>query len=78
MTDIVIRPNQPAPIVVSNGQASTPTVSSTQQRLNITIPTGPQGPKGDPGNDAQWDSMTLEEYNAIPFKDPNTLYVIVP
>ena len=27
---------------------------------------------------AKWDSMTQTEYNALPTKDPQTLYVIVP
>jgi hypothetical protein len=39
---------------------------------------GPTGPAGAAGADAQWDSMTQAEYDALPVKDPNTLYVIVP
>lgn len=35
---------------------------------------GPQGPPGDAG---QWWSGTLAEYNAIPIKDPDTLYVVI-
>lgn len=32
------------------------------------------GPKGDPG---KWVSMTQAQYDAIPVKDPETLYVII-
>jgi len=35
------------------------------------------GPKGPPGNDAKWVSMTQAAFNALPVKDPNTLYVIL-
>lgn len=35
---------------------------------------GPQGPQGLPG---QWTQMTQAAYDALPTKDPNTLYVIV-
>lgn len=49
--------------------------------VNVTArtgPAGPTGPPGPPGAAAQWDSMTQAEYDALPDKDPNTLYVIVP
>ena len=48
-------------------------------------PTGPQGPKGDKGEQGETgpkgDSIliwtgTIEEYNAIIEKDPNTIYLI--
>lgn len=39
--------------------------------------TGPAGPPGPPGVSGAWVSMTQAEYDAIPMKDPNTLYVIV-
>lgn len=35
---------------------------------------GGPGPQGPPG---QWDALTQTEYNALPSKDPNTLYVII-
>ena len=35
------------------------------------------GPPGPPGADAHWVSMTQSEYDALPVKDPETLYVIV-
>ena len=38
---------------------------------------GSQGIPGSPGSDAQWDSMTQAEYDALATPDPNTLYVIV-
>lgn len=37
-----------------------------------------KGPKGDPGEDASWVTMTQAEYDALPTKDPLTLYLIVP
>lgn len=40
-------------------------------------PAGPPGPPGPPGPQAQWVQMTQAEYNALPVKDPNTLYVII-
>jgi hypothetical protein len=54
--------------------------SPLYQPIQVTVPTGKQGVKGDPGQpgqDAQWDSMTQAEYDALPDKDPNTLYVII-
>lgn len=42
--------------------------------------TGAQGPKGDTGaQGAQgvWVQMTQAAYDALPVKDPNTLYVII-
>jgi Domain of unknown function (DUF4082) len=35
---------------------------------------GPPGPKGDP---ALWVELTQAEYDALPVKDPNTLYIII-
>lgn len=49
-----------------------------------TFITGPKGDKGDPGASGepgpqgQWDAMTMAEYDALPSKDPATLYVIIP
>jgi hypothetical protein len=37
-------------------------------------PTGPQGPMGPPGE--TWVVMTQTEYDALPVKDPDTLYII--
>jgi hypothetical protein len=37
-------------------------------------PVGNTGPQGPPG---QWTQMTQAAYNALPVKDPNTLYVII-
>ena len=39
---------------------------------------GPKGDPGPPGPQGQWESMTQEEFDAIPVKDPETLYVIMP
>jgi hypothetical protein len=38
---------------------------------------GPPGPEGPAGADAEWVQMTQAEYDALPIKDPNTLYVVV-
>ena len=43
-------------------------------------PAGPQGPAGQPGPEGpqgQWLRMTQAAYDALPVKDPATLYVIV-
>ena len=52
-------------------------VSTPEQPVNVTVPVGKTGPKGPKGDDAQWDAMTQAEYDALPVKDSNTLYVIV-
>ena len=41
-----------------------------------TGPEGPQGPIGPQGESGLWWSGTQAEYDAIPVKDPDTLYVI--
>lgn len=38
---------------------------------------GAPGPPGPAGADAEWVQMTQAEYDALPTKDPNTLYVVV-
>jgi hypothetical protein len=38
---------------------------------------GPQGPQGPPGPQGEWVGLTQAEYDALPFKDPDTLYVII-
>jgi hypothetical protein len=56
-------------------------IAGSPNGVNVTARTGPAGPAGPPGPAgaaAQWDSMTQAEYDALPDKDPNTLYVIVP
>lgn len=37
----------------------------------IEVYGGPQGPPG------EWTQLTQAQYNAMPTKDPNTLYVII-
>ena len=32
---------------------------------------------GPPGEDAQWDRMTQAQFDALPTKDSETLYVII-
>ena len=60
------------------------TVTPTQpSKIQVTVPVGKQGVKGDKGDsglngaDAQWAKLTQAEYDALPTKDPNTLYVII-
>jgi hypothetical protein len=65
-------------IVVRPSASTVPIIAPTQQRMNISIPTGPPGKEGPPGKDALWESMTQAEYDALSLKDPQTLYVIVP
>ena len=44
-------------------------------------PPGPPGPAstvpGPPGENAEWVQLTQAAYNALPVKDPQTLYVII-
>ena len=78
---IVVRPHRPGPITLVGGQRSTPVVTVPTSEINVTVPTGlpgPPGPPGPPGEDAKWVSMTQAQYDALPDKDPSTLYVIVP
>lgn len=60
---------------VTNGVNVT---AAPTQSVGVTVPRGLPGPAGPPGAPAQWDSLTQAEYDALPDKDPNTLYVIVP
>jgi hypothetical protein len=64
-------------ITVSTSPQSIPIVSAPTKPVLVTVPTGKQGPPGPPGEDAQWARMTQAEYDALPTKDPNTLYVII-
>ena len=53
---------------------------SSGQSESLQFVTGQKGDKGDPGppgDDAQWQKMTQADYDALPTKDPNTLYVII-
>lgn len=47
--------------------------------VNTPGPQGPPGPAGVPGPQGPggWVQMTLAQYDALPVKDPNVLYVIV-
>lgn len=40
-------------------------------------PPGPTGPAGPQGAQGVWVQMTQAAYDALPVKDPNTLYVII-
>lgn len=67
-------------ITVSTSPSAIPVVSVPSRPINVTVPTGRPGPKGDPGPpgaDALWESMTQAAFDALPVKDPNTLYVII-
>ena len=49
--------------------------------IHVTVPQGkpgPPGPPGPPGVAGPWEALTQAEFNVLPIKDPNTLYVIVP
>ena len=67
---------------MSNYDPTTIEVSTTPQPIievvrqetpvvEVIIAEGPQGPPG------QWIQMTQAQYNALPIKDPNTLYIII-
>lgn len=70
-------------VQVISSPSGIPIVVTPTRPVNVTVPSGKQGIKGDkgdpgaPGQDAKWDSMTLAEYQALPTKDPDTLYVII-
>jgi hypothetical protein len=53
------------------------TVGSSEEIEFVAGPKGDPGPPGPPGDDAQWDKMTQAAFDALPNKDPNTLYVII-
>lgn len=65
-------------ITVSTSAVPVRITTPVMKPVQVTVPVGKQGPPGPPGEAAQWDSMTQAEYDALPSKDPNTLYVIVP
>ena len=67
-------------IIVSTSPITTPIVTTGSRPVSVTVPvgkTGPQGPPGEPGADAQWARMTQADYDALPIKDPNVLYIII-
>ena len=43
----------------------------------VTGPGGTAGTPGPPGPQGQWEKMTKADFDALPTKDPNTLYVII-
>jgi len=63
------------------------TVTVSEESVLVTAPVskpvvidagkGAPGPPGKDGQDALWVSMTQAAFDALPVKDPNTLYVIV-
>lgn len=72
-------PNSLAIGTVTTGTAGSSAVANItgtppSQTLNLTIPRGDVGATGAAG---LWWSGTLAEYNDIPIKDPDTLYVVI-
>jgi hypothetical protein len=53
------------------------TVTQSDDIEFVTGAKGEPGEPGPPGQDAQWQKLTQAEYNALPTKDPDTLYVII-
>lgn len=49
-----------------------------QNPVRVSAPLGKPGPPGPPGQDAKWMAMTQAEFDALPTKDPDVLYVILP
>lgn len=50
--------------------------AGSQGPIGETGPQGPQGPQGEPGP-GTWVQLTQAQYNALPSKDPDTLYIVV-
>lgn len=61
------------------GATTVPTGPPPEEPVEVvTVPVpGPMGPMGPPGPPGIWVQMTQAQYDALPVKDPNTLYVIV-
>ena len=72
----------------ANGYATVQTIlksatGTIQKNARVEValvyepPPGPQGPQGIQGPPGVWTQMTQAAYDALPVKDPNTLYVII-
>ena len=48
---------------------------TTGQSETLTFVTGPAGP---PGPEGKWVAMTQANFDALPVKDPDVLYIIIP
>lgn len=72
MNDIVVRPGG-SPAVV---------IQPRRNDIHIDTPDGPPGPPGPPGpagpqGQTNVISLTQTEFDALPTKDPQTLYIII-
>ena len=77
MNGVTVIPTKPPVIRVVGSGSTVPIVTTPTRPIDVTVPTGKPGPPGPPGEDAQWARMTQAEFDALPIKDPNTLYVII-
>jgi hypothetical protein len=50
---------------------------TSKTTLPISVSANAQGPPGPAGPPGIWTRMTQAEYDALPIKDPDTLYIIV-
>ncbi len=76
MSNIVVTPGKSNVQVTVGGQTTPIDVA-----VGITGPVGPQGPAGPmgpqgPTGEIDVLEMTWAEYNALPVKDPQTIYII--
>ena len=81
MNGITVTAHQNGVNVISATPKPVSVVTTASKPVNVTARTGPQGPPGPPGpsgTPALWDSMTQQEFDALPTKDPQVLYIIVP
>ena len=60
------------------------TITVSEDSVLVTAPVSKpvvidagKGSPGPPGKDANWVSMTQAAFDALPVKDPDTLYVII-
>lgn len=67
-------------MIISTSPLSTAVTLTPPKSISVTAPIGkqgPPGPPGPPGADALWDRMTQAEFDALPTKDSNVLYIII-
>jgi hypothetical protein len=62
------------PLVGMVASVGFPGPEGEQGPLGPPGPVGPSGPTGPPGE--TWVALTQIEYDALPIKDPETLYII--
>lgn len=74
---VVVDPDEAPPVEVITTPPPTVSVINPPGPVGPVGPPGPAGPPGPQGEEGQWVRMTQAEYDALPAKDPETLYVII-